>query len=601
MQPLRHHSESLDYTDKPPFITPDWRNVADRAHCVQFYHSDEFLVDSVGAFVAAGLDRGEPNLVIATPEHRRALERRLLGNGSDIFSARVNGKLFMLDAAETLQKFMLNGAPDRALFQETLDPIFAELGDTHIRAFGEMVALLWAEGNQKGALQLEGLWNDFAATHRFALLCAYPLRAFGDSRQTEGFAHVCDHHAIVIPAESYPAGSDDARRREISFLQQKAAALEAEVAERKIAERALDERKATLTMATALAGLGIWELDLSQRSLNCCDRSKQILGWSAPAKTDLDLLFATLHEDDYAAARFAIEGAIDSAMELNVEARVQTDSGPRWIALQGQRVDGDDSHLLGVILDITARKNAAATLENIVAERTARLRETIADLEAFSYSISHDMRSPLRAIHGYADILMQECRLEAQHAGYLTRIGAAAQRMDRLIEDVLAFSRVARTDLALVPVEAASLFPAILESSPTLQAPQAQINIDGALPRVFGNHAMLTQCFSNLLNNAVKFVSPGVIPKIRVWSDANIDQGGRPRVRINVSDNGIGIECDMQEKIFAIFQRLSAEYEGTGIGLAIVKKAVERMGGRVGLISQPGHGSTFWIELKAAL
>lgn len=586
------------YTDAPRHAVPDWREIAERAHCVQFYHHDDFLIESVASFVEAGLDAGEPCLVIATLSHRQALQQRLLAHGSDIATADAQGKFVMLDAAATLQRFMLNGTPDRHLFEQTLAPIFAQCGGLRLRAFGEMVALLWAEGKHDAALQLEALWNDHAVSHHFALLCAYPVQGFGAAGQTAAFEHVCQHHAVVVPAESYQARDTDARLREVSRLQQKAAALEAEMAEREAAEIALRERQATLTMATSLAGLGIWELDVVSGELNLCTRSKMILRWDAGGETDFDRLLNALHPDDLASARDAFEAAINSRTEFAGEYRVITNGEVRWVAMRARYIESA-KRLSGVMLDITAEKSAAAALERTVAERTARLRETVADLEAFSYSISHDMRTPLRAIHGYANIISQECELKPEHSGYLQRIGAAAQRMDRLIEDVLAFSRVARADLKLVPVDIASLVPSIIESNPALQAPAARIAIEGLIAPVIGNPAVLTQCLANLLNNAVKFVRCGDIPEIRLWAE-RIGGVGQPLIRVHVSDNGVGIEPAMQEKIFAIFQRLSSDHEGTGIGLAIVKKAVERLGGRVGVVSQPGQGSTFWLELRAA-
>lgn len=583
------------------FALPNWRDVAERAHCVQFYHSDDFLIESVSGFMEAGLDIGEPVLVIATREHRQALEQRLLAHGSDIGAARARGHYVALDAVGTLQRFMVDGMPDPQLFEQTLAPVFAAVGNARTRAYGEMVALLWADGNQAAALQLEHLWNELALTHRFALLCGYPLSGFGDARQTAAFAHVCEHHAMVMPAES-PAhiNDEDARRREISMLQQKAAALQAEVAEREHAERELRERQATLTLATGLAGLGIWAFDVSRNVFSFCNRCKSILGADSADRHSIEQFLASLHFEDRVKAKAALDAVIYSGADLAGEYRVVTQTGQRWVAIQAK--NGDlSSRVSGVMLDITAQKNAAAALEQTVAERTARLRETIADLEAFSYSISHDMRSPLRAIHGYADILMQECRLEAQHSGYLTRIGAAAKRMDRLIEDVLAFSRVARSDLALAPVEIAALVQSLVESIPALQEQNATVSVEGMLPQLMGNAAAITQCLSNLLANAVKFVTPGTKPHIRIWNEQTTDSSGQQWSRINVSDNGIGIEPELQGQIFAIFQRLSTDYEGTGIGLAIVKKAIERMGGRTGLFSQPGTGSTFWFELKTAL
>jgi PAS domain S-box-containing protein len=239
----------------------------------------------------------------------------------------------------------------------------------------------------------------------------------------------------------------------------------------------------------------------------------------------------------------------------------------------------------------------AEELEKQVAKRTASLRETIGDLEAFSYSITHDMRAPLRAMQGFSRMLSEECspELSADGKDYLRRIATAAERMDRLIIDVLSYSKVARAELPLEEVNVGKLLREIIETYPAFQSPTAEVELDGDFPRVLGAEAILTQCVSNVLNNAVKFVSPGVLPRVRIWAEP---VPGETTVRINFKDNGVGINPELHERIFGIFQRVNNSYEGTGIGLAIVKKSVERIGGRVGLESELGKGSTFWLELK---
>lgn len=226
MQHATRPNPHFDDSDVRAHAVPDWRELPDRAHCVQFYHNDDYLIESIAAFVEAGLDAGEPCLVIATASHRQALGQRLLAHGSDIASAQDKGRFVMLDAAETLQRFMVDDMPDRNLFEQTLAPVFARCNGQRLRAFGEMVALLWADAEHEAALRLEALWNEHALSHRFALLCAYPVHVFGASDQTAAFEHVCGHHAVVVPAESYQARDSDARAREVSRLQQKAAALQ---------------------------------------------------------------------------------------------------------------------------------------------------------------------------------------------------------------------------------------------------------------------------------------------------------------------------------------------------------------------------------------
>jgi PAS domain S-box-containing protein len=268
--------------------------------------------------------------------------------------------------------------------------------------------------------------------------------------------------------------------------------------------------------------------------------------------------------------------------------------------------DGRPLQYIAIRGDITERKLAEEALrgakENLqkhastLEHRSSALRETIGELEAFSYSVSHDMRAPLRAMQSFSKILSQECSAEVGPKGkeYIRRINEGAARMDALIQDVLTYSRVARTDLPLQPVDVSKLLRDIIETYPLFQRPSAEIDLVGPLPAPCGIPAVLTQCISNLLGNAIKFVEPGVTPKIRIW--AELRDGGM-RVRTFFKDNGLGIEKDMHESIFGIFQRVNKSYEGTGIGLSIVKKGMERMGGSVGLESELGEGSTFWLEL----
>jgi signal transduction histidine kinase len=236
-----------------------------------------------------------------------------------------------------------------------------------------------------------------------------------------------------------------------------------------------------------------------------------------------------------------------------------------------------------------------ADLEKIVSERTARLSETVHELESFSYSITHDLRTPLRAMQSFADILCEEHagKLDEAAKGYLRRINTSARRMDKLIEDVLVYSRVLRMDLQLEPVDVNKLLRGMLESYPHLQEPAADVKIENELPPVLGNEAALTQCFSNLLGNAIKFVAPGAKPRVRISAEQS---GGK--VRFWIADNGIGIDPRHSKRVFGTFQRLSTSYEGTGIGLTIVRKAVERLGGAVGVESELGKGSRFWLDLS---
>lgn len=253
-------------------------------------------------------------------------------------------------------------------------------------------------------------------------------------------------------------------------------------------------------------------------------------------------------------------------------------------------VDGIFVHAV----DVTPQVVARLEVERLVEQRTAKLRETIAELESFSYSIAHDLRAPLRSLHGYANVLVSDYApdLPADAQKFLQRIETAAIRMDKLVQDVLSYSKVVRGELVLEPLNLDKLLREIIETYPMFAPDKAQVTIVGELPEVLGNEAMLTQVFSNLLGNAVKFVAPGVKPQIVVSAENSVSIA-----RIQIRDNGIGIPPAQHEKVFEMFHKLDSGSSGTGIGLAIVKKAIERMGGKIGIVSEPGAGSTFWIEL----
>jgi signal transduction histidine kinase len=245
------------------------------------------------------------------------------------------------------------------------------------------------------------------------------------------------------------------------------------------------------------------------------------------------------------------------------------------------------------------RQMAADALERLVDERTASLRKAVAQMEEFSYSVSHDLQAPLRAIRGYAEVLSED------HAGnwpaapreLLGRIQRSSRRMEHMIQDLLSYTRVTRQNVQLERVSLARVFDEVRRQYPEAAPEQADIEFDTTLPAVIGSEALLIQAVSNLLANAVKFVRPGRRPEIHVGCDVRAG-----RARLWIRDNGIGIRPELQPRLFQMFERVHTEgtYEGTGIGLSIVRKAVERMNGTVGVVSDGMSGSTFWIELAAA-
>ncbi len=232
------------------------------SHVVQFYEGEAFLTEVVAHYLAEGLQGGEPLVVIASGPHREAFTARLARSGVDVAAECAAGRLTLLDARETLSRFMVDGLPDASRFDEVLSGVLErslEAGrGTRVRAYGEMVDLLWQDGLPDAAVQLEELWNDLADEHSFCLLCAYDLGRFGSEADARPFRDVCRAHTHVLPTESYSQIEDpDCRLREVALLQQRARTLEKEVQHREQVERELLE---ALRLRDDFLGLASHEL-----------------------------------------------------------------------------------------------------------------------------------------------------------------------------------------------------------------------------------------------------------------------------------------------------------------------------------------------------
>ncbi|MBA4138003.1 MAG: hypothetical protein C0518_11855 [Opitutus sp.] len=264
----------------------------------------------------------------------------------------------------------------------------------------------------------------------------------------------------------------------------------------------------------------------------------------------------------------------------------------------------------------------ASELEQKVTERTAKLHETITQLESFSYTVAHDLRAPIRSLTGYTEVLLTDYRDALPEDGQrvVQRLHRASHRLDALTRDLLKFSRLVREEVSLVPLDVHELVQDIVSLTPALQ--EGVLTIEPPLGHVIGQRTLLQQCLSNIFDNALKFAVPGARPRIIVRGELRPE--GMPisraaaaslraltpeipparglRWRIWIEDNGIGVPAAARDRIFGIFERIPGPVpiEGTGIGLAIVARAMEQMGGACGVESEPGQGSRFWLELAFA-
>lgn len=729
--PRPHGSDAASRPAPAPAVPPCGCVATD--HVVQFYERDAFLIRTLSRFFVEGLTNDAGALLLATRPHRLALEEHLRGVGIDVAVLEQQGRYVAVDANAVAAAVVVGGQVQPAVFDREVASRVRHLTASRRRlcVFGEVVALLCADGHPDAAIEVELLWNNLAQQHAFSLFCAYPMSAFATPDASRAFLRVCRTHARVIPAESYRDDEPDERLREIAALQQKAAALEAESADRERAEEALRRRDDQLTTLIETApvairwlaqdGTIVWanaaELELlgypreEYIGRNMADfhvdhgATDDVLGrlvrgenlrnqeaWlkCRDGSTKPVLIDAGVFQDqgqfrhiqcftrDISAERRAeqtssllaaiVTSSDDIIVSKNLDGIITSwnDSAERILGYRSEEVIGrhisliipperqdeepailgricrgervehfetirrcKDGRLLELSLtispvkdrhgriigaskvarDITERKRAEralkeardelaranSELERRVDERTSSLREAVAQMEEFSYTVSHDLRAPLRGMQVYSQALLDDYgpKLDVQARRFLARIAENATRLDKMVLDVLTFSRLSREELKLEPVNLDRLVRDLLPQYPRMQPPDVIIDIE-PLADVIGHEPSLTQAISNLLANAVKFVRPGVTPHIRIWTERRGEH-----VRLWVQDNGIGISPEFQDRLFRMFERLhpGLSYDGTGVGLAIVRKAMTRMNGEAGVESDGVHGSRFWLQL----
>ena len=371
----------------------------------------------------------------------------------------------------------------------------------------------------------------------------------------------------------------------------------------------LEEGEERMRLAMEAGRVVLWDRDLDDDVLHWGAGAERLLGPLPPGcdtYPDLLTMVSAEHRNQLLQAR---KQAIRDRTVYCCDLQVRRGDGVQvWLAVRGKVVDTPGSgagRLIGVARDITAGKKAEIEihrlnreLEQRVRERTAELEAAVGELEAFAYTISHDLRAPLRTLGGFCQLMTEECAVGCAREDtriYLDRIETNVRSMSQMIDDLLRFSKAVRTPLARCAVEPKELVAELLRDTQFPEMARAAICVS-ALPSVWADAALLRQVFVNLISNALKYSAKAEMPRVEIGVTTAVPG----ETAFYVRDNGAGFDASRADKLFGVFQRFhsSREFEGTGVGLAIVQRIVSRHGGRVWASSTPGNGATFYFTLS---
>jgi PAS domain S-box-containing protein len=434
--------------------------------------------------------------------------------------------------------------------------------------------------------------------------------------------HIEERNRVAISATFFPI------RNEQGAVCYVGVAFKDEAAETTYRE-GLERERSALVLAQRIAHLGFWELDLG----NLHDLDRNPLRWSdevfrifghEPRSIEVtnDNFFEAVHPEDRALIREAVRRALEEGIEYCVEHRILRPDGElRWVQEQSQverDAVGKPVRMVGTVLDITDRKRFAEQIEEArrqlalqnallqqtmhsterrIEERTAELAAANRELESFAYSISHDLRTPLRSLDGFSKILLEEYedKLDEEGKDSLHRIRRAAIRMSKLIDGLLALSRLGRTDLCPTTFSSEELVREVWEDlAPQRVGREIELRLK-PLPECTADRTLLAQVFTNLIGNAIKFTATKDRAVIEIGSEVR-----KGRRIWYVQDDGAGFDMRFADKLFGVFQRLhqASEFEGNGVGLALAQRIVHRHGGEIWGESEPNRGARLSFTLS---
>jgi PAS domain S-box-containing protein len=591
--------------DTPPALqsqiapTLQWSDTPQHSHLVQFYEDDAFLIEAVCNFVCTALAQGHAAIIIATGSHRDAVEERMHSRGQDIQAARETGQYVALDAAETLSKFMVDGKPDERAFVAIVGGLISRVAKRfpRVQAFGEMVALLWAEDNSEAAIALEKQWNNLARVQDFSLCCAYPINGFARHVHGKPFLDVCAEHSHVVPGESYLGlTTQDERMRTVAELQQKMAALQTEIEEHRKTEAALKRREEELSDFLEHAAQGLHQVG-----------ADGVIMWANRAEMDL-LGYSSGEYIGHHIAEFHADPAViddilskltggDRLSDYPARLRCRDGSIKHVLITSNARIEnGRFMNTRCFTRDVTDR----VRLEEAARARMEELADADRRKDEFLAMLSHELRNPLAPIFTALEIL--DLPRAEPSAGRTARdvIRRQVRHMTCIVDDLLEVSRITsgKIQLRQQRVELSSVIDHAVETTRSLvEAKRHWLSV--SLPSVpvllTGDPTRLEQVFTNLLTNAAKYSESGS----EISVSAHAKNGDAV---ITVKDTGLGMSTDLLPRLFSLFTQADRSLDrargGLGIGLWMVRKLVELHGGSVSAHSDGiGKGSTFTVTL----
>jgi PAS domain-containing protein len=325
--------------------------VAAPDHAVQFYESDSSLIDLLARELVAALNAGDIVILNATRKHRNALRAKLALRKMDLAAAVRTGRFRELDAAECLAKFMVNGAPDKDRFERVVGALISDAATAlkpgrRLVLFGEMVALLWDQGQRQATIQLEELWRDLAGRQKFHLLCAYPIRAFDPAKSQSDFSNICGDHTHVNAVAALRLSSlCRLTQRRLARLQQKTRAMEAEI-------QFSRQRMQTLQQVTHA---GTWELDSTSDALTLSPEAAKVLGYDRVSQLPLSQFFDLMYySGDREAVWKHVQAAQQRGIDFKAKFRIRQGEGTRIIEMQCRTLSNRDQRVtLGAFTDVT--------------------------------------------------------------------------------------------------------------------------------------------------------------------------------------------------------------------------------------------------------